>query len=181
MTQDRGRDSNTSDTRVRAHRLWRYASGYLVAVVVTLVAFAVTFGLRRSTPAPLFLFFVLAVALSAWYGGRGPSVVAIALSVLLVRYAPSNPVGSLWATNVAGLLPFVVFLIVAVMISLTIEALLRARRLAESHAAELQLVNEELRHALVSRRLLSAQETERRRIARVLHEDVGQLLTAVRL
>jgi signal transduction histidine kinase len=153
----------------------------LLAVAATLVAFAVTVGLRRSTPAPLFLFFVVAVALSAWYGGRGPSVVAIALSVLLIRYAPSNPVGSLWATSVAGLLPFVVFLIVAVMISQTVEALLRARRLAESHAAELEVVNEELRHALVSRRLLSAQETERRRIARVLHEDVGQLLTAVRL
>jgi signal transduction histidine kinase len=123
----------------------------------------------------------VAVALSAWYGGRGPSVLAIVLSVLLVRYAPKNPVGSLWTDNVAGPLPFVVFLVVAVMISLTIEALLRARRLAESHAAELELVNEELRHALVSRRLLSAQETERRRIARVLHEDVGQLLTAVRL
>jgi signal transduction histidine kinase len=162
-------------------QVWRSASAYSLAIVVTLVAFAVTFGLRRETPAPLFLFFVLAVALSAWYGGRGPSVLAIALSVLLVRYAPKNPVGSLWVNNVAGLLPFVVFLIVAVMISLTIEALLRARRLAESHAAELELVNEELRHALVSRRLLSAQETERRRIARVLHDDVGQLLTAVRL
>jgi signal transduction histidine kinase len=153
----------------------------LLAIVATLLAFALTVGLRRSTPAPLFLIFVLAVALSAWYGGRGPSVVAITLSVLLVRYAPSNPVGSRWTNNVATVLPFVVFLIVAVMISLTVEALLRARRLAESHAAELELVNEELRHALVSRRLLSAQETERRRIARVLHEDVGQLLTAVRL
>jgi NO-binding membrane sensor protein with MHYT domain len=35
--------------------------------------------------------------------------------------------------------------------------------------------------ALVSLRLLSARENERRRIARVLHDDVGQLLTAVRL
>jgi signal transduction histidine kinase len=35
--------------------------------------------------------------------------------------------------------------------------------------------------ASVSRRLLAAQESERRRIARVLHDDVGQLLTAVRL
>jgi signal transduction histidine kinase len=153
----------------------------LLAIVATLVAFVVTFGLRRSTPAPLFLFFVLAVALSAWYGGRGPSVLAIALSVLLVKFAPQNPTGSLWASNVAAILPFAVFMIVAVMISLTIEALLRARRLAELHASELELVNDELRHALVSRRLLSAQETERRRIARVLHEDVGQLLTAVRL
>jgi len=181
MTQDSGRDSHRLASGKRAHPLWRFASGYALAIVATLAAFAVTFGIRRSTPAPLFLFFVLAVALSAWFGGRGPSVLAIALSLLLVKYAPSNPVGSLWSTNVAGLFPFAVFLIVAVLISQTIEALLRARRLAESHAAELELVNEELRHALVSRRLLSAQETERRRIARVLHEDVGQLLTAVRL
>jgi signal transduction histidine kinase len=180
MTQDSGQDSHRLGSGKRAHPLWRFASGYALAIAATLAAFGVTFGLRRSTPTPLFLFFVLAVALSAWFGGRGPSVLAITLSVLLVRYAPSNPVGSLWSTNVAGLLPFAVFLIVAVMISQTIEALLRARRLAESHAAELELVNEELRHALVSRRLLSAQETERRRIARVLHEDVGQLLTAVR-
>jgi signal transduction histidine kinase len=39
------------------------------------------------------------------------------------------------------------------------------------------------RHARldVDRRLLESREQERRRIARVLHEDVGQLLTAVRL
>jgi signal transduction histidine kinase len=181
MTQDGGQVSHSLGSGKLAHPLWRFASGYALAIAATVAAFAVTFGLRRSTPAPLFLFFVLAVALSAWYGGRGPSVLAIVLSVLLVGYAPSNPVGSLWANNVAEPLPFVVFLIVAVMISQTVEALLRARRLAESRAAELELVNEELRHALVSRRLLSAQETERRRIARVLHEDVGQLLTAVRL
>jgi signal transduction histidine kinase len=35
--------------------------------------------------------------------------------------------------------------------------------------------------ALVSQRLLAAQERERRRIARVLHEDLGQTLTALRL
>lgn len=181
MTQDSGQESHSLGSGMRGHPHWRLASGYALAIAAPVAAFGVTFGLRRSTPAPLFLFFVLAVALSSWYGGRGPSLLAIVLSMLLVRYAPSDPVGSLWSNNVAGVLPFAVFLIVAVMISQTIEALLRARRLAESHAAELELVNEELRHALVSRRLLSAQETERRRIARVLHEDVGQLLTAVRL
>ena len=35
--------------------------------------------------------------------------------------------------------------------------------------------------AVVSQRLLAAQENERRRIARGLHEDVGQTLTALRL
>ncbi|MDB4899365.1 MAG: hypothetical protein JWN53_1173 [Gemmatimonadetes bacterium] len=35
--------------------------------------------------------------------------------------------------------------------------------------------------ATLSRRLLSAQESERRRIARLLHEDLGQTLTALKL
>jgi NO-binding membrane sensor protein with MHYT domain/two-component sensor histidine kinase len=35
--------------------------------------------------------------------------------------------------------------------------------------------------AMISQRLLAAQEGERRRIARGLHEDLGQLLTAIRL
>jgi signal transduction histidine kinase len=39
----------------------------------------------------------------------------------------------------------------------------------------------EAARSLISRRLLGAQESERRRIATVLHEDVGQLLTALRL
>ncbi|MDB4911152.1 MAG: hypothetical protein JWO39_1975 [Gemmatimonadetes bacterium] len=36
-------------------------------------------------------------------------------------------------------------------------------------------------HALVSQRILEAREDERRRIARGLHEDLGQMLTALRL
>jgi signal transduction histidine kinase len=129
----------------------------------------------------VFLFFVAAVALSAWYGGRGPSVLTTAFSVMLSKYTFKEPVGSLRIYRLPDVLPFVVFVAVAAMIIVTIEALLRARGLAESRAAELEQVNEELVHAMVSRRLLAAQETERRRIARVLHEDIGQLLTAVRL
>src|SRR5258706_8955885 len=123
MTQEHGRDSNTLGSRGRAHQLWRYASAYLLAIVATLVAFAVTFGLRRSTPAPLFLFFVLPVALSAWYGGPGPSLLPIGLSVVLVKFAPQNPPGSLWAGNIPPILPFVGFLIFPGLFSFTFEPL----------------------------------------------------------
>jgi signal transduction histidine kinase len=165
----------------RWSRLWSSVARYGLAVVATLIAFAITVAISREWPAPIFLVFVLAVALSAWYGGRGPSVLATLLAIILAKFEFKDPVGSLRVEDLEDLVPFTVFLVVALVISLTIEALLRARALAELRAAEIERMNEGLRHVLVSRRLLTAEETERRRIARVLHEDVGQLLTAVRL
>lgn len=181
MTQDLNRDRHVLGTRERWNRVWRGVPRYALAIAATLIAFAVTFALRNAGQTPIWLFSILAVALSAWYGGRGPSVIAAALSVILVQSYIRNPAGTFRINTVGELISIVVFLVVALVISGTIGALLRSRALAESRAAELELVNEELRHALVSRRLLAAQETERRRIARVLHEDVGQLLTAVRM
>jgi signal transduction histidine kinase len=165
----------------RWSRLWSSAARYGLAVVATLIAFAITVAISREWPAPIFLVFVLAVALSAWYGGRGPSVLATLLAIILAKFEFKEPLGTLRVEDLEDLVPFTVFLVVALVISLTIEALLRARALAELRAAEIERMNEGLRHVLVSRRLLTAEETERRRIARVLHEDVGQLLTAVRL
>jgi signal transduction histidine kinase len=181
MTQRLDRDRHVADSQEPSNQLLLSASRYALAIVATLAAFAATYALRSAYPAPVFLFFVAAIASTAWYGGRGPSVLATSLAVLVSKYAFKEPVGSLRVSRLEDMLPYVVFVAVAAMIILTIEALLRARGLAESRAGELEQVNEDLRHALVSRRLLAAQETERRRIARVLHEDVGQLLTALRL
>jgi signal transduction histidine kinase len=50
------------------------------------------------------------------------------------------------------------------------------RQLHESHVAE-----SELRLRQLSSALLEAQETERRSISRVLHDELGQLVTAIRL
>jgi signal transduction histidine kinase len=166
----------------RSNPLLLSGSRYALAVFATLIGFGATISLKRVLPTSDTLFFLPAVAVSAWYGGRGPSVLATALSLLLLSYAVGAPVvGSLRISGVADLIEIGAFLIKALIITEVIEALRRARGLAESRAAELARVNEELRHALVSRRLLAEQETERGRISRVLHDDVGQLLTALRL
>ncbi len=47
--------------------------------------------------------------------------------------------------------------------------------------AQLQLVDYSARLELLSRRLLAAQESERRQVARELHDEIGQLLTVVKL
>ena len=119
------------------------AARYALAVVATAVALVATLGLRRYGPTPSFLFFVPAVALAAWYGGRGPSALATALSLLLIDLNFFAPNGSLSIDRVEGL-EIIAFLVVAATITGTMDALHRALALAESRAAELKLLNDEV-------------------------------------
>jgi signal transduction histidine kinase len=119
---------------------------YIVAVIATLIAFAWTFALKRVLPTPSFLFFVPAVALSVWYGGRGPSVAATVLSLLLIKSAFLPADGALRIAGALDVLDVVAFLVVALTIAVTMEAMRHARSLAESRAVELERLNEELTH-----------------------------------
>jgi K+-sensing histidine kinase KdpD len=132
-------------SREGSNHLWDSGSRYTLAILATVIAFAGTFALKRVLPTPSFLFFVPAVALSAWYGGRGPSVLATALSLLVIKYFFVPTVGSLRIERVLDLLDVLAFLVIALTITGTMEALHRTRGLAESHAAELERLNEELR------------------------------------
>jgi signal transduction histidine kinase len=126
---------------------WRERPGpYTVAVIATLIAFAGTFALKRVLPTPSFLFLVPAVAFSVWYGGRGPSVVATALSLLLIKFAFLPADGALRIADALDVLDVVAFLVVALTITVTMEAMRHARGLAESRAVELERLNEELTH-----------------------------------
>jgi signal transduction histidine kinase len=122
------------------------ASRYALAVVATVIALITTFALKREGPAPTYMFFLPAVALAGWYGGRGPGVLATALSLLFIKYAFLPPVGTLRISHVADLRALVAFLIATQTIIWIMDVLGRARGLAESHAAEVERVNEELKH-----------------------------------
>lgn len=119
------------------------AARYALAVVAAAVALAATVALRRYGPAPSFLFFVPAVAIAAWYGGRGPSALATALSLLLIDLNFLAADGSLRVDRVEGL-EIIAFLVVAATITTTMEALHRALALAESRAAQLKVLNDEV-------------------------------------
>jgi signal transduction histidine kinase len=115
---------------------------YAVAVTATLLAFVGTDALRHVLPTPTFLFFIPALVLAAWYGGAGPSILATALSLLLIEYL--LPGGSFQMVRVLHLLDIVAFLVIAGTITVMMEAMRRARRLAESHAVQLERLNDEL-------------------------------------
>jgi signal transduction histidine kinase len=119
------------------------AARYALALVATAIALAATLALRRYGPTPSFLFFVPAVAVAAWYGGRGPSALATALSLLFIDLNFFAPDGSLSIDRVEGL-EIIAFIIVAATITTTMNALHRALTLAESRAAELKVVNDEV-------------------------------------
>ena len=127
----------------RSKNLRSAAARYALALVATAVALVATLALRRYGPTPSFLFFVPAVAVAAWYGGRGPSALATALSLLLIDLNFLAPDGSLSIDRVEGL-EIIAFIVVAATITTTMDALHRALALAESRAAELKVLNDEV-------------------------------------
>ena len=147
------------------------AARYALAVVATSVALAATVVLRRYGPAPSFLFFVPAVAIAAWYGGRGPSALATALSLLLIDLNFLAEGGSLRVDRVEGL-EIIAFIIVAATITTTMEALHRALALAESRAAELKVLNDEVGRSYDA-------EREKRRDAELLAHAREEVLGVV--
>jgi signal transduction histidine kinase len=90
------------------------------------------------------MFFIPAVAISAWFGGLGPSILATAMSLALIRVNFLDA-GWIGAGPRNGPLAAVAFLVVAITIAVTMEALRRSRLLADSHAAELERLNDENR------------------------------------
>jgi signal transduction histidine kinase len=117
-------------------------SGYLLAIGATLLAHGATVALKQDWPTPSFMFFIPAVAIAAWFGGLGPSVLATAMSLVLIRI---NFLGPGWtvAGPTNGPLAVVAFLVVAVTIAILMEALRRSRALADWHAADLERLNRE--------------------------------------
>jgi len=114
-----------------------------LTLIATATALVATVILRRYGPTPSFLFFVPAVAISTWYGGPGPGVLATGLSLLLIDLNFFAPGGSFQIDRIEGL-EIIAFIIVAGTIISTMEALHRARTLAESRASELKRLNEEV-------------------------------------
>jgi PAS domain S-box-containing protein len=156
---------------------------YGVAVLATALALAATLALHSylgPTPVPLFF---AAVALSAWYGGWGPGLLAAIASTLAVEYYFVEPTHHLIPIGGGSVIRLVTFLAVSAFTSALTQSLHRARGRAEVHAhaaetarAQLEVQAAELeRQVTVAARLARENEalyaqaqlelSERRRVA----------------
>ena len=123
-------------------RPWMMRYGF--AILVTAAGLLVTFGLGRYAERTPFLAFFTAVALTAWYGGLGPALLATALSVLVTDYFFIPPIGQL-TKGPDGVVAVALFTVVALIISSLSESLRVARERAEREASDTGSLAERLR------------------------------------
>jgi K+-sensing histidine kinase KdpD len=130
-------------TGVQERRAWRERlADCALAVAFVLLAFGGTALFKERWPqAPSFMFFVPAIALTAWRAGRGATVLATVLSLLLIDWFFLPPAQSFKIDGSTGLLDIIAFLILTATIIVATEALRRAHQLAEARADELQRVS----------------------------------------
>jgi signal transduction histidine kinase len=173
-------------------------AGYAVAAVsvgAVVLLKETTLSQRVLDGTPLLL---AAIGITAWFGGLGPGLFAMLLGTLAVNYYFVPPIDT-WALgrkDLTSLAMFVMsalfFVWISTMRRRSEEALSRARDEMEATVAErtadLATANRQLRAENIERqktektleelagRLISAQEAERSRIGRELHDHVSQRL-----
>lgn len=129
-----------------------------------------------------------AVAFSAWYCGVGPSVFATVLAVLGATYGFTPSIQAIRVLTVEELVRALAFVCSAVIVVTMGESRRRHNEKLRNEQGELEqrvsdrtaaldTANQNLRE--LSARLLQLQDDERRRIARELHDSVGQMLAAL--
>src|SRR5580692_4354946 len=175
----------TLSARISQNTFARYGA----ALVVTAVALAVRRALHPFLGDSLpYVTLFPAVAFAAWFCGLGPALFAILAGLAAVRFWFLEPAHSLsdWSVPQAiGAAMFVAACAVMVAIGERLgrdnEELRAAQGDLEEKVAqrtgELDAANQSLGE--LTARLLKLQDEERRRIARELHDSVGQTLAAL--
>jgi signal transduction histidine kinase len=162
-------------------RLLRY--GFALATVA--VAFVVTHVISPLWQRESFIPFFGAVALSAWFGGRGPGLLASILAACLFDFVIFPPP---WVVSLEpqAMLPALFFLAVAVSISSLTDGLSRAEKTAREKQQMLestlkQILEYQQRLRSLASELSLAEERLRREIATGLHDRIGQSLGLARI
>jgi signal transduction histidine kinase len=145
---------------------------YFLTMAATIAALAVAYFFHGflGTPLPYILLFPV-VAFSAWYCGVGPAVMASALVLAGLRYWFVTPLHSFRVPDNTQSICLLAFVVPTGLPKCDNSGANQER------TVELDNANSGLRD--LSARLLQSQDEERRRLARELHDSVGQLLAAL--
>jgi signal transduction histidine kinase len=182
---ERMRTHSNLSARLLRHVAARYGFSLLAVAFAFFVQWILRGVLHGYTP---YLTLIAAIGFSAWYCGLLPSVIAVTVSTLAARYWFIRPLHSFQITNFEQAIGLATFLLVSGLFILMGEARRRDNEILQrAHAdlekriqdrtADLDAANNSLRQ--LSARLMQLQDDERRRIARELHDSVGQMLVAL--
>lgn len=166
-----------------------FVSRFGIALIAAIVALVLGGLFKQTAGAQLSYVAALgAVALSAWYCGLGPSILCAGASLVGIELWFTPSIHSQQAMQRAAWANAVAFLAAAAVIIVIGEANRREREFLRNAAGELEenvrqrtseldRTNQSLRE--LTARLLNLQDEERRRIARELHDNAGQALSAL--
>jgi len=144
---------------MRPHPVLRYLAALLAVALASAIRFALNPLLENRGP---FVLMFLAVAISGWYGGFGPGILATILSAALALYLFLDPAYTLQTLPLSYVVFTGLFVIGGALISVLSESMHRARERAELGAEELRL-----------------EVVERERIADELKQSVEREKTAL--
>jgi PAS domain S-box-containing protein len=140
----------------------RYACAALSVGLATAARSALDPYLGDTDP---FLLYFAALAFSAWFGGRGPSLLALALSGLSIAYLLTPHRGSPTIAGVGDRLNLALFLVIGLAANLLVWSMREARRRAEAGVAEV-------------RRALEAERVQGARLHTTLASIADAVITA---
>lgn len=123
--------------------------------------------------------FMVATAFSAWFLGRGPALLTIALGLVVGDFLFSPPAFTLSMFSRRELAETATYLIACTAFFLV--GIAKQKRAAVLQQKNLEIEQANFRLREMSVHLMRAQDEERRRIARELHDSVGQYLGAINM
>jgi signal transduction histidine kinase len=179
-----------TNDRANSRRFRPGASRMAESAALILALAALTFGLFSITLPYVYAVFPLTALIAYRLGAAGAAMATLVVAGIATTSTVAHAGPFVTASPIHNLFLLQLFLGLLAFKGLVLSAAVAERRAAEretaaAHDALRGLVGElsESRDRLgeLSRHLLSAHETERRMIARGLHDDVGQTLTAIKL
>src|SRR5258705_13024051 len=119
------------------------ARRYAMAVVVTALALLLALGVQGVTHLRTNLLLLAPVAISAWYGGHGPGILASALSIaaIILTFDPTHR-AALDVPGVGEVVYVTTFVVVALIIGRATESLRAERAKAVGRARQLEQLQE---------------------------------------